>query len=113
MRPVSALFGPDILVNMSVWKDVESLHNYVYRTVHTKIMSRRKEWFNKMTDAYTVLWWIPKGGYPTLDQAKKKLARLQDHGPTAEAFTFKKAFPAPDVKAEETIVEFDDLCPAT
>ncbi len=106
-------FGPDILVNMSVWTDVELLHNYIYRTAHTKIMSRRKEWFQRIDDAYTVLWWIPKGSIPTLDEAKEKLLRLKNYGPTAEAFTFKKAFPGPDIGVDETINEFDDLCPAT
>lgn len=106
-------FGSDILVNMSVWKDVKSLHDYVYRTAHTKIMSRRKEWFGRMEDAYTVLWWMPKGDYPSLDEAKERLEYLQVHGPTSEAFTFKKTFSAPDVQSEKTIIEFDDLCPAT
>jgi hypothetical protein len=54
-------FGPDILVNMSVWKDSKSLHEYVYRTSHAQIMSRRKEWFERFENSYTVLWWIPEG----------------------------------------------------
>ena len=106
-------FGPDILVNMSVWKDVESLHNYVYRTVHTKIMSRRKEWFDRMKENYTVLWWRPIGSYPSLEEAKERLEFLQAHGPTVKAFTFKQAFPAPDIGADDNAIDFDDLCPAT
>jgi len=106
-------FGSDILVNISAWEDVKSLHTYVYRTAHTKFMSRRKEWFGKMEDAYTVLWWMQKGNYPTLDEAKKRLECLQAHGPTVEAFTFKKAFSAPDVQVEKDSVEYDDLCPVT
>lgn len=34
-----------MLVNMSVWRDVESLNQYVYRSAHVDIMRRRKEWF--------------------------------------------------------------------
>lgn len=105
-------FGSDILVNMSVWKDVGSLHNYVYRTAHTEIMSRRKEWFDRMEEAYSVLWWIPNGNYPTPDEAKERLENLQVNGPTNQAFTFKKAFPVPDVESDKSIIEFDDLCPA-
>ena len=31
--------GDQTLVNMSVWKDVESLSNYVYRSAHVEIMT--------------------------------------------------------------------------
>jgi hypothetical protein len=108
-------FGPDILVNMSIWKDVESLHNFVYRTAHTSIMRRRKEWFERISEAYAVLWWIPVGRYPELEEAKEKLEYLKAHGPSASAFTFKKAYPAPDIDGAGTdlIDEFDDLCPVT
>lgn len=105
-------FGTGILVNMSVWTDVESLHNYVYRSAHAGIMSRRKEWFDRMQESYTVLWWIPEGRIPTLEEAREKLSQLGAHGPTPGAFTFKKTFPAPDaVAAVES--RFEDLCPAT
>lgn len=87
-------FGPDILVNMSVWRDSKSLHDYVYRTSHAQIMSRRKEWFERFEEAYTVLWWIPAGDLPTLDEANEKLELLRANGPTAAAFTFKLEFPA-------------------
>jgi hypothetical protein len=89
-------FGPDILVNMSVWENSKSLHDYVYLTSHARIMSRRKEWFERFGDSYTVLWWIPAGSIPTLEQAKEKLELLRARGPTAEAFTFRQAFAAPD-----------------
>ena len=48
-------FGSDVITNLSLWQDVESLHHYVYRTNHAKIMSRRKEWFERMRKIYTVL----------------------------------------------------------
>lgn len=104
--------GPGMLVNMSVWEDVESLHNYVYRTAHAVIMSRRKEWFERITESYTVLWWIPQGTMPTPQEAQRKLAQLRESGPTPGAFTFKRTFPPPDA-LEEAMEHFDDLCPAT
>jgi hypothetical protein len=88
-------YGPDILVNMSIWKDSKSLHEYVYRTAHAQIMSRRKEWFERFEDSYTVLWWMPEGRIPTLEEANEKLEQLRSEGPTANAFTFKQGFPAP------------------
>lgn len=89
-------FADDMIVNMSVWEDVESLHQFVYKTAHAPIMSRRREWFQRMTKAYMVLWWIPAGHEPTLLEAKQRLDLLQQQGPTAQAFTFKKAFPMPN-----------------
>ncbi|NKB32848.1 MAG: DUF3291 domain-containing protein [Pseudomonadales bacterium] len=88
-------FGDDILVNLSVWEDVEALHDYVYRSDHAKIMSRRKDWFEMMRQASVVLWWLPVKELPTLEQAKEKLELLHANGPSATAFTFKQSFPAP------------------
>ena len=87
-------FGPDYLVNMSVWADVESLHGYVYRSPHNEVMAQRKQWFNRMLEAYSVLWWIPTGTVPTIEQADERLQKLRQNGPGAEAFTFKQIFPA-------------------
>ena len=84
-----------IAINMSVWTDIPSLGAYVYRSDHVKIMRRRREWFEHM-DVFMVLWWVPAGHQPTIDEAKERLARLERFGPTPEAFTFKAPFPAPD-----------------
>jgi hypothetical protein len=92
MRPM----GEDILVNMSVWRDIESLNRYVYGTAHVDIMRRRKEWFERMRDASVVLWWVRQGHRPTVPEAIAKLELLRTRGPTAEAFTSRHAFLAPD-----------------
>ncbi|GGP27020.1 DUF3291 domain-containing protein [Silvimonas amylolytica] len=107
LRPYDA----DTLVNMSVWRDIDSLRNYVYHTAHTDIMSRRREFFERMAQAYLVLWWIPAGHIPTAEEAKVRLDCLRLHGPTAFAFTFKKAWPAPDARGE-TFSVFEDTCPS-
>jgi hypothetical protein len=86
-------FGPDYLVNMSVWADVDSLYRYVYRSAHNEVMAQRKLWFDRMLEVYSVLWWIPAGTVPTIAQADERLQRLRQNGPTAEAFTFKQIFP--------------------
>lgn len=83
------------IVNMSVWRDVESLSEYVYKSAHTDIMRRRKEWFERMKEAFTVLWWIPAGHQPTIDEALKKLELLRQAGAGKEAFTFRNPFPQP------------------
>lgn len=93
--------GDDTIINMSVWQDVESLNKYVYGTAHVEIMRRRKEWFERMRDAYMVLWWVRQGHRPTVEEAVAKLELLRTAGPTAQAFTFRHGFPAPDAIAPQ------------
>ena len=92
MRPM----GEETLVNLSVWKDAESLNKYVYESAHVEIMRRRKEWFERMREAYVVLWWVPRGRRPTSSEAITKLESLRSNGPTEEAFTLRKTFLPPD-----------------
>lgn len=87
--------GENVIVNMSVWRDIESLNSYVYKTAHTDIMRRRKEWFERMNEAFMVLWWIPEGHHPTIEEALKKLELLRQAGVGPEAFTFRNPFPEP------------------
>jgi Domain of unknown function (DUF3291) len=88
-------FGPNQIVNMSAWRDVESLKAFVYRSAHTDILRRKKEWFEPPTEPIYVLWWIPEGHLPTVEEAKQKLDHLRTHGPTAEAFDFRDPRPEP------------------
>ena len=109
-------FGADELVNMSVWVDIESLRNYVYRSAHIEIMAKRKQWFEISREAYSVLWWIPVGTLPTMEQAQEKLDLLKMKGPGPEAFTFKDAFPSPEHSGAGDSLDLrhlDDRCPAS
>jgi hypothetical protein len=101
----------NMLVNMSVWRDVEALRAYVYDSAHVEFMRRRREWFDKMEQMYLVLWWVLRGHRPTVQEAIAKLELLRSKGPTQEAFTFKRAYPAPDA-GQASPVRFDDTCPA-
>ena len=90
---VSAIYeDPMIVPNFSIWKDIESLKNFVYKTVHTYFLRDRKKWFDQVSEYQTVLWWVPVGYIPTLEEAKEKLIHLQTHGPTAKAFTLQVPF---------------------
>lgn len=86
-------FGADTLVNMSVWEDMASLHSYVYRSAHNEVMAQRKLWFDRVEAAYSVLWWVPAGHIPTIEEAAERLDLLREQGPSARAFTFKQSFP--------------------
>jgi hypothetical protein len=103
-----------VMVNFSVWENAETLHAFVYKTVHAKVMARRREWFEKMTDPFMVLWWVPAGHRPTIEEAIARLDMLRTLGETAEAFTFKKLFPPPgEVSQESADGLWPDACPAT
>ncbi len=106
------LFDDKTIPNMTVWKDIKSLHDYVYKSGHIDVMKKRKQWFEHMKEAFQVLWWIPAGHIPNLFEAQKKLELLRAKGPSPEAFTFRKPFPAPTANTTETWTSFDGQCPA-
>jgi hypothetical protein len=98
-----------VIVNMSVWESVESLSDFVYRTAHTDVMRQRRRWFEAMK-VYMALWWIPAGHIPTVAEAHERLRHLEEHGPTAFAFTFRSPFPPPGVRRDITPRD-EDRCP--
>ena len=77
---------PQFVANLTVWQDVASLENFVWNTVHKQFYERRHEWFQSLTDNHLVLWWIPAGHRPTLDEALKTLDHLREHGDSERAF---------------------------
>jgi len=109
LRPM----GDDVIVNMSVWQDIASLNDYVYRSAHVEVMRRRKEWFERMSEAYVVLWWVREGHRPSVAEAIERLEHLRRHGPTPTAFTFRQSFVPPDVPEPSAWFGFGSECPAT
>ena len=81
-----------LIVNMSVWESLETLKDYVYKSAHAEIMRNRRQWFEKMDEVFTVLWWIPAGTIPTVEEAKARLESLRQHGETPYAFSFRRSF---------------------
>jgi hypothetical protein len=88
-----------ILFNMSVWESVEHLRAFVYKSSHAELVRRRLDWFGRFEGPYVALWWVPVGHAPSVDEAKQRLTHLEQHGPTATAFTFKTLF-APGVHVQ-------------
>ena len=91
---IKAFDDPRLLVNLSVWEDLESLLTFVNKTVHARVMNRRKEWFDAMESHHLALWWVPAGHRPTLEEAKAKLDQLDREGPGAGVFTFGNFYTA-------------------
>jgi len=107
---IRASDDPNFIVNMSVWESVEALFEFVYRSMHTKVMVRRREWFQKPDQAFQVLWWVPAGHAPTVQEALERLEHLRKHGPTAHAFTFKERYPAPGDSGGPTDMKPEPYC---
>ncbi|MCA1845577.1 MAG: DUF3291 domain-containing protein [Actinobacteria bacterium] len=107
---IRAFPGDDLMVlNMSVWESIDQLADYVYRSAHTPFLRRRGEWFERLREVYLVMWWIPSGTVPTLDEALGRLDQLRIFGPTPEAFTFRQPFPHPD--GPEVAADERNTCP--
>jgi Domain of unknown function (DUF3291) len=102
----------NMAVNLSVWKDVDSLRRFVFHSAHVEIMRRRREWFETMDEAFLVLWWVQQGHQPSIEEAKARLEVLRRKGPTAEAFTFRQSYPPPDAP-QASPAAFGDECPAS
>jgi len=81
-----------LVINMSVWQDIESLKHFVYQTAHKELIKGKKDWFKKMPEMHQVMWWIKAGHTPNLTEAKQKLDLVRERGPTPEAFYFSKPF---------------------
>jgi hypothetical protein len=107
--------GGGILINMSVWESVEALAAYVYGDAHLAVLRRRREWYERMRDAYAALWWIPRGHIPTVTEAEDRVRHVRAHGPTPYAFSLRQHFPPPgtgDGDAEPIRSPEDWTCPA-
>src|SRR5262245_15238995 len=96
-----------VLVNMSVWESFEDLNAFVYRSGHFEVFRRRREWTEHTTQPYVALWWVRRGVIPTVEEGKRRLELLTERGPTADAFTFTSAFPAPGVESLAPEAESD------
>lgn len=84
--------GDDVIVNMSVWESREALWDYVYRSGHLDMLRRRSEWFELPKTPFQVLWWIPAGHIPTVEEAVERLELLREKGPSPSAFGFRDSY---------------------
>lgn len=85
-----------LIINMSVWKDKQSLFNYVYTSAHADILKRKKEWFQQFPRMHMALWYVADGHEPTPEEAKERLYYLQEYGESPFAFSFKNSYTPKD-----------------
>jgi hypothetical protein len=90
---IRAFDDESVILNLSVWESAEALADFAYRSGHRDVMRRRREWFAPIDEAQLVLWWVPAGHVPDVDEAKDRLELLRRVGPSPAAFTFRSAYP--------------------
>ncbi|MEX2128775.1 MAG: DUF3291 domain-containing protein [Xanthobacteraceae bacterium] len=77
---------PRMAINLSVWESAEALEHFVWQTVHKRFYGRRTEWFEHLEGQYFVMWWVPAGHRPTVQEAIERLDHLKQHGQSDNAF---------------------------
>jgi hypothetical protein len=81
--------GPtwDIVPNITLWRDTESLKRFAYQTAHKHFIARKDEWFLPLSPKL-VMWWVDDDHRPTMVEGADRLLRLAQYGPHQDAFGF-------------------------
>jgi Domain of unknown function (DUF3291) len=82
------------IINLTVWKSIDALADFTYRSAHVELLRRRRDFFEPPTQPTLCLWWTPEGTIPTVEESIARLQHLRAHGPTPTAFTFRHRFEA-------------------
>jgi hypothetical protein len=77
---------PRYVANLTVWENVETLENFVFNTLHRRFYERRQEWFEVLGEMHFVMWWVPEGHRPSMEEALARLEHLKTHGDSDHAF---------------------------
>ena len=83
---IRAASDPTMAINLSVWESVEALERFVWATVHKQFYNRKGEWFEPLSKPHFVMWPIPAGHLPDVEEAMGRLAHLTSHGDSDYAF---------------------------
>ena len=78
--------APDINLNLSVWQSVEALEAFVFRTLHLQFLRRKADWFEALDQPWLVMWPVPDGHRPSLEEAFARLEHLRSHGSSEHAW---------------------------
>jgi hypothetical protein len=92
--PEGHVIADGAFVNLSLWESYEALHAFVYYDDHGHYARRRSRWFEPVAGPTTVLWWVPEGHRPSLEEAKARLEHVRRHGPSPWAFSLRRQFDA-------------------
>ncbi|MGI9622135.1 MAG: DUF3291 domain-containing protein [Acidimicrobiales bacterium] len=92
---VPEIDDPLMLVNYSIWTDLESLRHFVHKSGHMSYLRRRGEWFEPATEATSVCWWIAEGEIPSVSEAYAALMALRSDGPSQKGWPMNQALDPP------------------
>ena len=92
---------PQFVANLTVWKDADSLRNFVWNTVHKQFYERRAEWFELMGEQHFVMWHVTEGHEPTLEEALERLEHRKTNGDSDAAFGWDTLEGAADWQAKQ------------
>lgn len=101
-----------VIVNLTTWRNTQALSDFIFGGRHLEIMRRRREWFQPVAESTTALWWVPAGTRPTVAESEDRIRLLRRHGPTGNAFTLRRHYPAPDAELSGVRVDNRRFCPA-
>lgn len=96
---IQAFEDSNMLINMSMWQDLQSFTDFVYKSAHKQLIKDKHQWFEKPTKPIFAMWWQKAGTYPTVEDGKNKLHHLEEHGVSETAFTMRKHFAPPEFVA--------------
>ena len=77
---------PQFVANLTVWESVETLGTFVWDTVHRQFYERRRAWFEVFGQPHFVMWWVPDGHRPTIEEGLARLEILKTRGNSDVAF---------------------------
>jgi len=92
---VEGVDDPLLIVNYSIWEDLEALKHFIHKSGHIAYLRRRQEWFEHTEEATSVAWWIPAGTIPDVSEAHQRLLHLRQHGPTPTGWPLTNPEPQP------------------
>jgi hypothetical protein len=83
---IRPLADPTMAVNLSVWRSAAALEKFVWNTVHARIYNSKASWFERMATPHFVMWEVPAGYIPSLEEAAQRLDHLTRNGDSDFAF---------------------------
>lgn len=86
---------PLLIINYSIWLDVDSLEHFMHRSGHVAYLRRRREWFEKSDVPTSAAWWVPVGSEPDVGDAYRRVVHLQQQGASEWAFPINAPCPQP------------------
>ncbi len=94
--------NPLLFFNMSAWRDVDSLREFVFQTDHRELLRRGMEWTRPAGTISHLMWWIDDASMPTVDEAVRRFIDIFNGVPANDSFTFANLLSPPEKDVEET-----------